>query len=402
MTTKLKGLQITSTDLVDQGANPDAHIRLLKRKDNANGGDTNDTLIQKITAAIAKMFNKDTLTVTEPVEKGALTFVDNLEMEHLRELSHEMFECCYAFSDSLCSIICDGEMDCDGKRDIMFTSLDEFTEAVRNAVPKWAQGKRNDTDTVAKSAAGTAAFDTFWGEIQKAANGGNTNPDNSDKPDTSSKPTDDNGSINKSTTTTEKEETDTMKIDKSKLNAEEQAVLADLEKKYGVEEPETPPAPPATGDGGVEKGLLHPEVQKAIADIQEINKALIAKVEEQGKSLEMSQLTSVAKKYEIIGKKADELAPKLYELKKAGGTVYDDYVALLNEQATLVEKSGIFAEIGKNTSGGAGVREAIGIAAADIAKNTADGLSTPDSVVKAWEANPELAAQYDKEYKGGN
>lgn len=31
MITKLKNLQITSTDLVDRGANPEAHIRLLKR-----------------------------------------------------------------------------------------------------------------------------------------------------------------------------------------------------------------------------------------------------------------------------------------------------------------------------------------------------------------------------------
>lgn len=40
---------------------------------------------------------------------------------------------------------------------------------------------------------------------------------------------------------------------------------------------------------------------------------------------------------------------KLYDLKKAGGSVYDDYVTLLDENVTMLEKSGIFGEIGKNT-----------------------------------------------------
>ena len=33
MSTKLKNLKVTSVDLVDQGANQDAYIRLFKRKD---------------------------------------------------------------------------------------------------------------------------------------------------------------------------------------------------------------------------------------------------------------------------------------------------------------------------------------------------------------------------------
>ena len=33
MATKLKHLKVTSVDFVDEGANPDAHIRLYKRRD---------------------------------------------------------------------------------------------------------------------------------------------------------------------------------------------------------------------------------------------------------------------------------------------------------------------------------------------------------------------------------
>lgn len=43
MATKLKGLAVTGVDLVDQGANPDAHIRLFKR-----GGNGSESRIGKL------------------------------------------------------------------------------------------------------------------------------------------------------------------------------------------------------------------------------------------------------------------------------------------------------------------------------------------------------------------
>ena len=189
-----------------------------------------------------------------------------------------------------------------------------------------------------------------------------------------------------------------MKIDKSKMTPEEQAILADFEKRYGDGEQAVPDND--ITDNIVQPPELHPEVKKALSEFEEFKKAKNAEIEELRKSLEMEKLTAVAKKYEIIGKKSDELANKLYELKKAGGTVYDDYVALLDENLNTVEKSGLFSEIGKNTSGFAGAIEKIGIAAAEVQKN-ANGVSNPDAVVKAWEDNPELALEYEREYMGG-
>lgn len=215
--------------------------------------------------------------------------------------------------------------------------------------------------------------------------------------------------------TIQKEATHIMEMDKSKMTPEEQAVLEGLEKKYGIpddksgagSEPGT-----ATPEGDVAKGAetkspppvsggLHPEVQKALSEYQELMKRQSAEVEELKKSLEIERLTAVAKKYEVLGKKADELAAKLYDLKKAGGTVYDDYVTLLDENVTMLTKSGLFSEIGKNTQGSAGVEETLGIKAAELAKSAAGGLAGPDAIIKAWEENPELAAQYEAEYMGG-
>ncbi len=43
MATKLKNLKVKKVDFVDEGANPDAHIELFKRKDGKTGGRSQET-----------------------------------------------------------------------------------------------------------------------------------------------------------------------------------------------------------------------------------------------------------------------------------------------------------------------------------------------------------------------
>ena len=200
-----------------------------------------------------------------------------------------------------------------------------------------------------------------------------------------------------------------MKIDKSKMTPEELAALEAIEKKYGIAEPdvpagdatggvakgdETPPAAPDAGAGATPE--LHPEVKKAL----ESNAALTVQIEALQKSLEIKDLTAIAKKYEVIGKKSDELAPKLYDLKKAGGTAYDDFVGLLDEQVTLVEKGGLFSELGTARSGSLGTDGELSGAVAEIRKSNA-GMTEAEAIIKAFEQNPELAAKYDNDYYKG-
>jgi hypothetical protein len=138
---------------------------------------------------------------------------------------------------------------------------------------------------------------------------------------------------------------------------------------------------------------LHPDVKKAL----ETNAILVTQIEALQKSLELKDLTAIAKKYEIVGKKAEELAPKLYDLKKAGGTAYDDFIGLLDESVTLVEKSGTFGEIGSARTGPIGTGDELGARAAEVKKTNAD-MTNPQAIIKAFEENPELAAKYEQEY----
>ena len=197
-----------------------------------------------------------------------------------------------------------------------------------------------------------------------------------------------------------------VNIDKSKLTAEEIAQLEALEKKAGVPsdtdntpEPGTEPqhtqkAAENEGENGSEGDIykgLHPAVVK---ELQELRKRADA--------AEERELMEVAKKYEIIGKKPEELAKTLKGLKAAGGTAYDDMIGILNATLTAVEKSGLFNEIGKSGSGGKQL-DAWGQIEkhADEIMKAAPTMNRAQAISKACEQHPDLLAEYESEKYGG-
>ena len=112
------------------------------------------------------------------------------------------------------------------------------------------------------------------------------------------------------------------------------------------------------------------------------------------------KLTSnIAKKYAIIGKKEEELVPMFKSLQAAGGTAYNDMIAVLDQAVDFVEKSGVFSEIGKSGHGfgaiGATEAKIDSIAKGYMEKDSTLGYAT--ALAKAWEDNPELMDEYEEE-----
>ena len=114
---------------------------------------------------------------------------------------------------------------------------------------------------------------------------------------------------------------------------------------------------------------------------------------------EERELTEVAKKYAIIGKKTEELVPLFKSLRTAGGTAYNDMITVLDQAVATVEKSGAFSEIGKSGHGSV----TMGTAEAKV-ETIAKGYMEKDSsldyasaMAKAWEDNPELMDEYEAE-----
>lgn len=131
-----------------------------------------------------------------------------------------------------------------------------------------------------------------------------------------------------------------------------------------------------------------PELQAALDDLADLKK-----------SFEMKEMTEVAKKYAPLGKKEDELAKTLYEMKKSSPANYDAYIKILDESLDYVTKSGLFTEIGKSAGGQGTANSAVEKAnakAQDIMKADPN-MDYTTAIAKAWE-DPDLMAEYDAEY----
>ena len=81
----------------------------------------------------------------------------------------------------------------------------------------------------------------------------------------------------------------------------------------------------------------------------------------------------------------------------------ESYVALLDKQLDMVEKSGLFEEVGKSGHGfvpGGDVEGKIESIASEIMKADPN-MDRFEAINKAWEQNPELLDQYERKLYGG-
>lgn len=402
---KLKDLKISKVDFVDEGANQQANIVLLKRKEDAakGGEEMPGSPIKKFFTAIAKavgLKDEEAAQVAEEIEKsGAMTFAGKQGVMQQRRISSEIWDACNAIEDSLCSIMRDEDVA--DKSAMMKQSIDEFAAAMKGYIDSWAAGqpaaiKKEAGEITPERAAELEVAKSKIEELLKTAKkppaleGGEGK-----KEETTPKKTDKAPAETKKS----KEENDEMKIDKSKLSPEELATLKSIEKKAGIpeatgQESAQPPAPTAKSkEAGAQdddkadiyKGL-HPAV---VAELKELRKRADA--------AEERELEEVAKKYEIIGKKKDELVPILKELKAAGGNAYASMLAALDASVEMVNKSGLFTEIGKRgvgTDDGDKAWSAIEKKAEEIKKSKPE-MSMPEAIDLACQQNPELVRQYE-------
>lgn len=190
-------------------------------------------------------------------------------------------------------------------------------------------------------------------------------------------------------------------IDKSRFSAEQLAQYealvaigkADVDPEAAEKEMEgaKPPVPPKKTEKAEVEDMeksASPELTAALEQLADLKK-----------SIEMKEFTEIAKKYAPLGKKEDELAQTLYDMKKSNEANYDAYVKVLDESLDLVNKSGLFAEIGKSASGttGGSVEAKAEARAREIMKSDAS-IGYTEAIAKAWE-DPALMAEYDAEYQ---
>lgn len=195
-----------------------------------------------------------------------------------------------------------------------------------------------------------------------------------------------------------------MMIDKSVFSAEELAqynaliakAVVDPEAGQEAMEQEMPPAPkkkPAT-DAPQEEEIPEDTMKSSDPALT----AALSRLETLEKSIAMQKYTEIAKKYAPLGEDEEALAKTLYDMEKSNQANYNTYINTLDKSLALVEKSGLFAEIGKSASGGPSTVEGKIEAKADAIMKAAPTMSRAEAVAKAWQESHELFMEYDAAY----
>ena len=367
--TKLKKMKLNSVDFVRRGANPAADIALYKSYDGKPDEEDEEnqsffkSLTDSIAGAIKKAFSDEDTSV---------------EYMDVAKAEHDLTTFTDVLGESFSSIMKDDSLSQEERIEMVQKSTFEFIDTLDGYI---------------------SSFDT----LEKSFGLSN----------------DSQTAVTNNLSNLRKGEDAEMKIyedvDKSLLSPEEAATLDALvakacktEKACGSGTVETEKAcgkqtckkedmpagkvdPAKAMEQEEDNSGLPPEVKKALEEVESLKK-----------SYEMRELESIAKKYEALGKKASEEAQTLYDLKKSGEGNYNAYIAALDAQVDLVEKSGMFTEIGKsgnfNYSSVAKSEPETKVEA--IAKGYMEkdpNMSYADAVAKAWENNPELMSAYENE-----
>lgn len=372
--TKLKKMEFNSVDMVRRGANQEADIVLFKNEEGIPGNDPPadapeapgmvevpnglwKSILDFAKGLVAKTEPEETEAEAEGTEEGVEKTAETFDQRRaLQEVRDDRWKYQDALNMSIESILIDDDLNDEEKTSMIGESVDQFAAAYKEMCAKLLKARVAANKPV---------------ETAKSAETDEDQQDND--PDY------------------EEEGEEEMKIDKSRFTAEELEQYTALIAKGRVDEEEFENEEDYEEEEEVEakKSMeMHPEVAKALEEMKAITK-----------SMEMKEMTEIAKKYSLLGKKEDELAETLYNMKKSSPDSYNEYIAVLDQSMALVEKNGTFTEIGKSSRGMAGGTTEAKIES--IAKSYMEKdpeLDYSMAVMKAWENNPDLMAAYDDEY----
>lgn len=389
MAAKLKNLEVTKVDFVDAGANQQADILLYKNKDGQPANENKeDSKFKKFLTSIFSIAKKAGIEQSEleSIAKGceAETFDDKVKNKQLSKTTDEIWDFCYCLQSSLCSIVLDNDVALEDKSSLMIQSLNEFTSTVTSAISLWANGTPSKILKSDNNQMTTEQISYAKKRLEQLIEKSKSDED----------------IVPKIENNTEKGVDVDMKIDKSKLTPEEIAQLDAIEKKAGIPDETTPAKPvakstetepssdPTPATEGEEEDVykgLHPAVAEEL-------RALRKRADE----AETRELTDIAKKYEIIGKKTDELVPLLKSLKTANNGSYEQMLSVLDATVETVNKSGAFTEIGKSGNGDTSDAWSQIEKHADDIQKSAPTMTRAAAITKACEQHPDLLKEYEE------
>ncbi|MCX8070292.1 MAG: hypothetical protein N2738_07290 [Thermodesulfovibrionales bacterium] len=347
--TKLKDLTVNKIDLVPDGGNQHANIKIFKSKDK--------------------------------LKKEAKSFSDNLISQKLRNLSSDLWDYFYALQDSIVSILQDEGAE---KESALKTSISQFTTTIEQTVIPWAKGIIFKKKQEEKTKQEEVSMKLDLAKIKQEDREFVFKIDFTKLESLSAE--------------------DKAKLEKIKEYAGETEEPKTVEKgkddgKDGKEDDKK---------DDVLKGLddLDPVLKSIILKAQVAADA----AEERAKQAEQlaKSLQEATKTNEFIAKAKNEfgslpgvqpetLGPVLKQLQETDPTALKSLEEVLKAANAVVQKSAAFAEFGSSGLGASGSAWAKIEKAAEDLRKVNPNLTKAQAIEKVGEINPDLLAEYENE-----
>ena len=371
--TKLEDLEVKKIDAVDIGADQKANILIKKR---GGAEEPKGNFFKRFFNAFCDSLGVNSEDVRKSMEDEATSFDDVMNEKKIYDVRDQIWNACNSLEQSIVSILLDKE--CEDKQAAIAQSIDQFKAFSDDASKSWIKLERAATDKEDTVVADDFEIAKMQEVIEKSCDPETINKEKREK---------ENEMAFDISNMTEEEKKEALKALQDDANKQ------DTQKRFNS----------GAGEDQIQEAV-NKAMSNAMEDVTKNFSDMMAKIMEpiqkRAEEAEQKSLEEVAKKYELLGTKAEELMPVLKSMKATSDEAYNNFIASMDNNLAVIQKSGLFEEIGKSGGAHTGNDDTEGVAkmnakVAEI-KKSMPNLTDAQAQDIVMQNDPELRAMFDK------
>lgn len=371
--TKLEDLEVKKIDAVDIGADQKANILIKKR---GGAEEPKGNFFKRFFNAFCDSLGVNSEDVRKSMEDEATSFDDVMNEKKIYDVRDQIWNACNSLEQSIVSILLDKE--CEDKQAAIAQSIDQFKAFSDDASKSWIKLERAATDKEDTVVADDFEIAKMQEVIEKSCDPETINKEKEEK---------ENDMAFDISNMTEEEKKEALKALQADANKES------TEKRFNS----------GAGEDQIQEAV-NKAMSNAMEDVTKNFSDMMAKIMEpiqkRAEEAEQKSLEEVAKKYELLGTKVEDLVPVLKSMKETSDEAYNNFIASMDNNLAVIQKSGLFEEIGKSGGAHTGNNDTEGVAkmnakVAEI-KKSMPNLTDAQAQDIVMQNDPELRAMFDK------
>lgn len=374
--TKLEDLEVKKIDAVDIGADQKANILIKKR---GGAEEPKGNFFKRFFNAFCDSLGVNSEDVRKSMEDEATSFDDVMNEKKIYDVRDQIWNACNSLEQSIVSILLDKE--CEDKQAAIAQSIDQFKAFSDDASKSWIKLERAATDKEDTVVADDFEIAKMQEIIEKSCD-----PETINKEKETEVVKENNMAFDISNMT-EEEKKEALKV----LQAD--ASKESTEKRFNS----------GAGEDQIQEAVnkaMSNAMEDVIKNFSDMMAKIMEPIQKRAEEAEQKSLEEVAKKYELLGTKAEDLVPVLKSMKATSDETYNNFIASMDNNLAVIQKSGLFEEIGKSGGAHTGNDDTEGAAkmnakVAEI-KKSMPNLTDAQAQDIVMQNDPELRAMFDK------